>query len=213
MGEKILIRSESNYPISRFVKMLVAFLAIIAVVIVCTIVSRSQKSAAYEEYQAAEMELSSLDSYDFDSYDYYAEERDYLDEKAEALWQRYKEAGAAAAGIAAFLVIVSVIPFTLAVIFLVLHLMCRNKELVITNRRVYGVTKRTRVDLPLDSITSIGLVRKGTISVSTPSGRLVFVLLKNRDKMYYTLCDLLVARNADKCAPKAEATEETNDAE
>ena len=69
-------------------------------------------------------------------------------------------------------------------------------ELTVTNKRVYGkVAWGTRVDLPLDSVTSIAMFAyvKG-VSVSTPSGRITFRTIKNAEDIYNVIGDLLVQR-------------------
>ncbi len=70
-------------------------------------------------------------------------------------------------------------------------------KLVITDKRVYGYTTfGRRVDLPMDSITAIGINLFKTIIISTPSGSIRFSFIKNRDEMYEMLGQQLIARQS-----------------
>ena len=60
-------------------------------------------------------------------------------------------------------------------------------SITVTTKRVYGMAKfKKRIDIPLDSVTSIGMVGllfKG-ISISSPSGNISFVFIKNYKDIY-----------------------------
>ena len=82
-------------------------------------------------------------------------------------------------------------------------------ELTVTNKRVYGATKYgKRVDLPLDSVSSVGTSSFKGIAVGTSSGRIVFKGIGNRDEIYEAINKLIVERQEQaKAAPvKQEAT-------
>lgn len=67
--------------------------------------------------------------------------------------------------------------------------------MVVTSKRVYGVTAwGKRVDLPLDSVTAISTGLWKTVSVSTPSGKVSFSAVKNRDAIFQTLSNLIIER-------------------
>lgn len=67
--------------------------------------------------------------------------------------------------------------------------------ITVTDKRIYGVAKfGKRVDLPVDSITSIGVGLFNSISIATASGQLVFGLLTNRNEVQEAISKLLVER-------------------
>ena len=67
-------------------------------------------------------------------------------------------------------------------------------ELTITDKRVYGVaTFGKRVDLPLDSVSSVG-TGHNKIAVATSSGKIVFWGIKNYEEIHKSLSALLVER-------------------
>lgn len=73
--------------------------------------------------------------------------------------------------------------------------------LCITDKRVYGKTIfGKRVDLPLDSISAVGLTSSffGGISISSSSGRITFYYIPCREEIYKELGDLLVDRQTTK---------------
>ncbi len=74
-----------------------------------------------------------------------------------------------------------------------------NHEMVVTNRRVYGKTNiGKRVDLPLDSITAIGLNIFDSIAVTTASGAIKLAFMNNRDEVYNEICKLICERQEAK---------------
>jgi hypothetical protein len=68
-------------------------------------------------------------------------------------------------------------------------------EMVITNKRVYGkVAFGKRVDLPLDSISAVGMGALGSVSVGTSSGKISFLIIKNNKELHACINDLLISR-------------------
>ena len=62
-------------------------------------------------------------------------------------------------------------------------------------KRVYGKTSfGKRVDLPLDVVSAISLSWFKGIAVATASGRISFLLIKNRDELYRVVSELLIKR-------------------
>lgn len=95
----------------------------------------------------------------------------------------------------ALIIIVS----TLVVIGII-YMWLRSYELTVTNKRVFGkVAFGKRVDLPVDSVSAIGTISlmKG-VSVSTASGKIKFIFIKNSQKIYDVLNNLLIVRQQDK---------------
>ena len=67
--------------------------------------------------------------------------------------------------------------------------------LTVTSDRIYGTTTfKKRVDLPVDSISSIAKSIFSGLSVATSSGVIKFVAIKNRDEIYECLVKLLSIR-------------------
>ena len=78
---------------------------------------------------------------------------------------------------------------------LIFYMWISKMEMIISDKSVYGVAAfGKRVDLPLDSISAVGMnIFKG-IAVSTSSGRIVFHGIKNRDEIHEVLSALLIER-------------------
>ena len=111
------------------------------------------------------------------------------------------------------------------VIFLIIAIRCffRFKcNLVVTNKRIYGIAAHTtilgqktyvkRIDLPIDQIVSIGLGAFSSIEVVTASAdRIQFYLLENREEVYQTISDAIT--NDSNIIDIIEDIIETNDEE
>ncbi len=85
----------------------------------------------------------------------------------------------------------------IAIILLIDFLLIKNTELIVTDKRVYGRTLWGKsVDLPLDSISAIGTtisILKG-ISVSTSSGKILFLGIDNISDIHKEISKLLIDR-------------------
>lgn len=78
-------------------------------------------------------------------------------------------------------------------------------ELTVTDKRVYGKAAfGKRVDLPLDSVSSVGTSGKKGIDVGTSSGRIKFKFIKNYSEIHEVLSKLIMERQ-NKEAVKTEA--------
>lgn len=68
-------------------------------------------------------------------------------------------------------------------------------EMTVSDKRVFGKTVYgKRVDLPLDSISAIGSRWPKGIAVATSSGRISFLMIKNRDEIRNCVSELLIER-------------------
>lgn len=78
----------------------------------------------------------------------------------------------------------------------VIYLWLRSYELTVTNKRVLGrVLWVKRVDLPIDSVSAISTINLlKAVSVSTSSGRISFLFLKNANEIYEVINDLIITR-------------------
>lgn len=86
-----------------------------------------------------------------------------------------------------------------------LYFWLRSYELTVTNKRIYGkIAWGKRVDLPVDSVSATAMVPlfKG-VSVSTSSGRISFLVIKNADEIYTVMNNLLIERQQEKEKPTA----------
>ena len=69
------------------------------------------------------------------------------------------------------------------------------EEINVTDKRVYGKAKfGRRVDLPFDSISSVGTGMFKGISVSTSSGRIKFMAISNNKEIHEVISKLLIER-------------------
>ena len=104
-----------------------------------------------------------------------------------------------------FETIMSIIKVAIAfiVLFIILSLIIQafvfQVRIIVTDKRVYGKTVfGKRVDLPLDSISSIGSSLFAGISVATSSGKISFLGIDNRDEIYDEISKLLLERQERK---------------
>lgn len=71
----------------------------------------------------------------------------------------------------------------------------RSVTLTVTDKRVYGTAKwGKRVDLPLDMISAVATAKLGGISVSTSSGVIRFLAIKNNEEIHEAISKLLMER-------------------
>lgn len=86
-----------------------------------------------------------------------------------------------------------------------IYFVFRSYELTVTDKRVIGrVAWGKSVNLPLDSVSAVAATSflKG-VAVSTPSGRISFLALKNADDIYNVISELMMKRQQ---AEKKEVT-------
>ena len=85
--------------------------------------------------------------------------------------------------------------FVLAIAILVFCFNAMKTNLTITNKRIVGTASHgRRVDLPVDSVSSIGASSFSGITIASPSGRISFLFLGNRDEVYQVVSELLANR-------------------
>jgi len=82
-------------------------------------------------------------------------------------------------------------------VFFVVYLGIKKCELTVTDKRVYGTAAfGKRVDLPFDMISAVGTSFLNGIAVTTASGAIKFLLIKNKDKIHSELSKLLIDRQS-----------------
>lgn len=96
------------------------------------------------------------------------------------------------------------------VVFIYIIVVWDVMELTVTNKRIYGKTIfGKRVDLPLDSISSISRIKIfNGISVATSSGKISFQFMDNNENIYNSISQLLVERQDEKSNGNSDYIEE-----
>jgi len=81
-------------------------------------------------------------------------------------------------------------------------------QLIVTDKRISGKAAfGKQIDLPIDSISSVGTIKliKG-LSISTSSGNVSFWGIGNRDEIYKVISDLIIARQSKSYAKEEKTT-------
>lgn len=85
-----------------------------------------------------------------------------------------------------------------AIFALIFYLAVAKTDLTVTNKRVYGKSIfGKRVDLPLDMISAVGTSIFKGVAVSTASGSIKFLMVKNRDEIHAEISKLLLDRQSN----------------
>ena len=83
----------------------------------------------------------------------------------------------------------------LDLICVLIFLGMRSYEMTVTDKRVYGKTAfGKRVDLPMDAVSAVGAKWPKGIAVATSSGKIAFLMIKNRNEIHTCVNELLIAR-------------------
>lgn len=94
-----------------------------------------------------------------------------------------------------------IIPF---IVGIVIYSGLSKIQIVVTDKRVYGKAMHGKqVDLPLDSISTLGMGAFSSIAVATSSGKITFWGISNRDEVHKAISGLLQSRQSGN---KQEAT-------
>lgn len=179
MDEKIIVKSE-RVSLKGYVIVIIACLLMITYLTV----DWMNKDKIAHELGQAEFDLR-YTNVDFGTYD---------EEKHKAAEEAYREASDIRDSAESKLGINFL--FCFAIIFSIVSILSlKDTELVISDKRVYGKTSfGKRVDLPLDSISAVGIIGKKNIAISTASGKIAFKGIKNRDAIHKELNNLLIER-------------------
>lgn len=191
MEEKILVKSE------RFnLKKLISLLLIVGIVLsaVVFIVFCVDYGSYYDDMKETYLQHSIPESAGDDCNSKW---NDY-----ELCWdcKRFEEYPSKAAFIFADfpeILLFSLIPVAaLGIIGVLIYLWLRSYELTVTDKRIYGkVAFGKRVDLPVDSVSATATIQllKG-VAVSTSSGKISFLVIKNASEIYSVINKLLIER-------------------
>jgi len=102
--------------------------------------------------------------------------------------------------------------FVLAIIGFIFYKRWSKVQITVTNKRVYGYDATAkRVDLPLDSITAVATSIFSGLAVTTASGAIKFVMLKNRDELHEEISKLLIGRQEKSTTIKQEIPQSAAD--
>ena len=187
MQETVLIKSEPY----KFKKMTIfcSLIGIVGIIIVSTIVFICDLFHRYNPFISFET---------FKNAFAYAWERSLLVAMGEEVFT---------------LIIVLAIAIVPVVISVAIYVLLQGYEITVTDKRVYGKTRgRPRIDLPLDSISATAATMFKGISISTSSGKIRFLAIKNVDEIYKIVNELLMERQrakntmAEPGAPQNDAT-------
>lgn len=99
--------------------------------------------------------------------------------------------------------VVMLLVYGLPLLAIAIGFLRTSQSITVTDKRVFGSVTRwllftRRVDLPLDSISSVGTGWPKAISVATSSGNVAFKWIKNQDEVYTALNCLLMERQSAK---------------
>lgn len=206
MDEKIIIKSE-HYNAKKAKK--IAVIIGIALAILCIVVAllaiASNYARAYNSYNEnydqwytnsqlhKKWGYCSFDQWD-DTYERNCYQCRIVEEydSASSYASNYLFSGAAE-GVPLFIAVI-IVPICLLIgTIIAKHL--TNFELTVTDKRIYGtIKKRKRVDIPLDSISAVGIGRGKSFTVSSASGKISFSAIKNRNEIHEIVSKLLVDR-------------------
>ena len=168
MEEKIIIESK------RYNVLKIFLISMIAVAILAVIMVLIWKTTVYDP------------AYD-DFYRYYGKSEFTARENA-----MYNSLG--------LLFLIVILP--VGTIFITMSIFClvlKSMQIVVTDKHVYGKTYFGKsVDLPIDSISAVGSKWMKGITVSTSSGKISFLLIKNAQKIHAQIRKLLIERQENK---------------
>lgn len=84
----------------------------------------------------------------------------------------------------------------LLILGIFIYFMCKSSTITITNKRAYGKTLfGSRVDIPVDSISAVGMVGiVHGITVSSSSGTISFPYISNYKEIHSTLSEIIINR-------------------
>lgn len=85
----------------------------------------------------------------------------------------------------------------------------KNCEICVTNKRIYGKAAfGNRVDIPIDSVTAVGVIGwlKG-ISVSSPSGFIKFLYISNYNEIHNEISNIIISKSSVSTSNSSQADE------
>ena len=201
MNEKILIQSES-FDVKKLFKIFI-IIGLILTLLNSVLLISSDMSYYNEEYGNNHQHSSWCYEWNDDYYNDKIDDGILNDEEKMDCYQ-VVYGNAFAYGLAMFFkwyILTTLIPLVvMAVLGGLIYLWLRSYELTITDKRIYGkIQFGKRVDLPVDSVSATATIQllKG-VSVSTSSGKISFLAIKNANEIYSIMNNLLIERQQNK---------------
>ena len=213
MLENVLVKSE-GFKLKKMIAVLLAVATVLSVIIFIVL---CEDLASYYDYEReCYLSHSVPDSISYCN----SRKNDYelceSCQRSEEFFEKYPSKVSYFFSIIEFSDFIEFLLFSLipvAAIGLICALIClwlRSYELTVTDKRIYGkVAFGKRVDLPVDSVSATSTIQllKG-VAVSTSSGKISFLAIKNADEIYSIINELLVKRQ-ESAATKTETATET----
>ena len=207
MEEKVLIQS-THYSLKGKLKLVFIVMVILSLIIAAVDIYDNLSwclKLAKDDYIEATTQLS---SYNYDDVlcdkhmDKLLSETKYVDELQEKLKEIHPNyiSYAFCNGIYFFddLILLSLIPYGLFLIIFLIEAWLSNFSLTVTNIRTYGKIPGKRVDLPVDSVSSVSTSWMKGICIGTSSGKINFKCVKNQEEVHKVISELLIKRNQEK---------------
>ena len=190
MEEQILVSSE-RYNVGKGLRLFFVVMAIIILFVACNSYSQTLEHAE-EEFKDCDCVIYTGEVvYECSIHRRYDSPADY----AKQTNSSYSDA--------------IVLILGMGLICLLIYAWLRTYEIIVTNKRVYGKAAfGRRVDLPVDSVSAIGTMWLKGIAVSTSSGRVAFLMIKNRDEIHKYVSELLIERQTKTPTPIATVKQE-----
>lgn len=208
MDEKVLIKSE-KYNLVKLVKILV-IIGIIASVIMFIVLNADV--ANYYDRQYNKHIETYLEHEEKGACYFYIDDVCY---DCEWIEENPSKIGYVFSSLFENLVF-SLIPVAaMGLISALIYFMFRSYELTVTDKRIYGkVAFGKRVDLPVDSVSATATIQllKG-VAVSTSSGKISFLAIKNANDIYSVINKLLIERQKEKANVSPTTSPVSNDIE
>ncbi len=194
MEEKVLIKSE-QYNIKKLVVVLICICALISIVIFA---SCMLSNIAYYESCADDYSDHFGDDYCGGLYDYsvfYGNKCDWC-----RTYLHYSNGYEYAFSFPGEYDLYFLIPIAVLALIIVIYFWLCKYEMTVTDKRIYGKTAfGKKVDLPIDSVSATASIHAlKCVTVSTSSGKIVFLLTKNAEEIYTILNNLLLVRQHEK---------------
>ena len=184
MEEKVLITSQ-RYRIGRGL-----LIFAIAVALICTLVYVGVYNRHYTEFATCTNQDDYWDPICCEATDYRAKCRWHdggSDTPAE--YASYESTDT--------LYVVLAVTGGVSLICLIIFAWMRSYEMIVTDKRVYGrAAFGKRIDLPMDSVSAVATMGFKGIAVATSSGKIAFLMIKNRNEIHKTISELLIERQS-----------------
>ena len=95
--------------------------------------------------------------------------------------------------------ILTLLSLIILIIAVIIFFMIFRNEIIVTNKRVFGKSAfGKRIDLPLDSISSVEISFFRGIAIGTSSGRIRFYLITNYFEIHSCISELIINRQKHK---------------